>query len=295
MSATGGVPTIGRIGRAACLAGIALASFVPAVSGFVSAASARQVLVGGPVALATSATSGQPGAPVAALASATLEGCTTAVESAARSATFNGQMSAVPGSRRMAMQIAVQGEAPGESSFRTLAAAGLGGWRRSEVGVKIYKYVRQVTDLPAPGAYRAIVQFRWLSEKGRVIKRAVRRTAICVQPDERPRLLLAQVLAAPVPGTQLAAYRLVVRNDGHGPAGAFQVALSVNGVAQSPLSVASLGAGSRTVLDARGPLCAAGGRVEVVLDPGHLLSEAPGGGQSDTLPCPLAEPGSPTS
>jgi hypothetical protein len=283
-------PAIASIGCVVCLLGIGLVGLVPAASAQQVAGRSVARLAG-----AGGAVSGQPGAPAVALASATLEGCTTAAESSARAATFNGQMSAVPGTRRMAMQIAVQEEAPGEASFHTLPAAGLGGWRRSEAGVKIYKYVRQVTDLPAPGAFRAIVQFRWLGEKGHVIKRAVRRTAVCVQPDERPRLVVAQVLAAPVPGTQLANYRVVVRNDGHGPAGAFQVALSVNGVAQPPLSVTPLGAGSRTVLDARGPLCAAGGSVEVALDPGHLLSEAPGGGQSDTLPCPLAEPGVPTS
>jgi hypothetical protein len=188
----------------------------------------------------------------------------------------------------MAMQIAVQEEAPGDSAFHTLAAAGPSGWRRSEAGVKIYKYVRQVTDLPAPGAFRAVVLFRWIGEKGRVIKRTVRRTSVCVQPDERPKLVVDRVVASAVTGSPgRAVYRVVVRNDGHSSAGAFGVALSVGGVAQRPLSVPSLAPGARTVLETQGPTCTAGSQVEVALDPGHQVPEAPGGGQSDTLACPL--------
>jgi len=188
----------------------------------------------------------------------------------------------------MAMQIAVQEEAPGDSAFHTLAAASPSGWRRSEAGVKIYKYVRQVTDLPAPGAFRAIVLFRWIGEKGRVIKRAVRHTSVCVQPDERPKLVVDRVVASAVSGSPgLTVYRVAVRNDGHSSAGPFGVALSVGGVAQPPLSVTSLDPGARTVLEARGPTCTAGSQVEVTLDPSHQVPEAAGGGQSDTLPCPL--------
>lgn len=255
------------------------------------ATSARAVLGDAAAGSSGGSTSpnGQPtGSSTPALASATLEQCTTAVDPAARSVTFNGQMSAVPGARRMAMQIAVQEAVPGSAAFRTLAAAGPSGWRRSEAGVKIYKYVRQVTDLPAPGAFRAIVQFRWIGEKGRVIKRTVRRTPVCVQPDERAKLVVGQVFASPVPGgSGRAAYRIVVRNDGRGPAGAFGVALSVDGAAQPPLAVSSLAAGTRAVLEAQGPTCTAGRQVEVTLDPAHQVSEAAGGGQSDTLPCPL--------
>jgi hypothetical protein len=96
-------------------------------------------------------------------------------------------METVAGAHRMAMQIVVQEHVPGEVGFHTLTAAGVGTWQRSEVGVKIYKYVRQVTDLPAPGAFRALVIYHWLGEKGRVIKREERRTAVCRQPAAQPK------------------------------------------------------------------------------------------------------------
>jgi hypothetical protein len=119
--------------------------------------------------------------PVPAL-SATVEQCVTASTQAGRSVTFTGQMETIPGAHRMAMQIVVLEHAPGEAGFRTLTAAGSGTWQRSEVGLKIYKYERQVTDLPAPAGFRAIVEYRWLNEKGRTIRRDERRTPICRQP-----------------------------------------------------------------------------------------------------------------
>lgn len=275
---------IGRVASVACLLAAAAGPLYVATSARAEGGKGTSGSSGG-----STTTTGQPGAPSApSLASATLEQCVPAVDAAARSATFNGQMSIVPGTRRMAMQIVVQEEAPGDAAFRTLVAAGSSGWRRSEAGVKIYKYVRQVTDLPAPGAFRAIVLFRWIGDKGRVIKRTVRRTPVCVQPDQRAKLVVDRVTATAVAGSPgLTVYRIAVRNEGHGSAGAFGVALSVGGVPQPPLSVTSLDPGARAVLEARGPTCTAGSQVEVTLDPAHQVPEAPGGGQSDTLPCPL--------
>jgi hypothetical protein len=114
--------------------------------------------------------------------SANVEQCVTATTQAGRSVTFTGQMETLPGAHRMAMEIVVQEHEPGEPGFHTLAAAGPATWQRSEVGLKIYKYVRQVTDLPAPAAFRALVQYRWLDERDHVLRTTSRRTPICRQP-----------------------------------------------------------------------------------------------------------------
>jgi hypothetical protein len=83
---------------------------------------------------------------------------------------------------RMAILIEVQERMPGEELFHTISAPGLGVWRGSEPGVKIYKYVKQVTNLSSPADYRALVRFHWLDEEGHVIRRAERRTSKCAQP-----------------------------------------------------------------------------------------------------------------
>lgn len=114
--------------------------------------------------------------------SANVEQCVTATTQSGRSVTFTGQMETLSGAHRMAMEIVVQEHDPGETGFHTLAAAGPATWQRSEVGLKIYKYVRQVTDLPAPATFRALVQYRWLDERDHLLRTTSRRTPICRQP-----------------------------------------------------------------------------------------------------------------
>jgi hypothetical protein len=114
--------------------------------------------------------------------SATLEQCRPSSVPVQRSVTFAGQMVAVVGTQRMGMRIDLQERIPGEVAFHEVSAPGLGVWRSSEPGVRIYRYVKQITNLSAPAVYRAVVHFRWVGEKGRVLRRAELRTARCVQP-----------------------------------------------------------------------------------------------------------------
>jgi hypothetical protein len=140
-----------------------------------------------PLACCAPAPAQESGEQSAPAVSATVGECITASAATDRSVTFTGQMETVTGAHRMAMQIVVQERTHEEAGFHTLTAGGLGTWQRSEAGVKIYKYVRQVTDLPAPAAFRAIVEYRWLNEKGHVIRTDERRTSVCRQPAPHPK------------------------------------------------------------------------------------------------------------
>jgi hypothetical protein len=53
---------------------------------------------------------------------------------------------------------------------------------RSSPGVKTYRNFSKVTDLSAPATYRALVHYRWLGAKGRVLRTLDLRTARCEQP-----------------------------------------------------------------------------------------------------------------
>ena len=127
--------------------------------------------------IASSPASPPPPAPV----SASVEQCITAANQSERAATFVGQMTATSATQRMAIQIEIQERAPADIAFHTITAPGLGIWRQSETGVKIYKFVKQVTNLAAPAAFRAQVRYRWLDAHGRTIARAQRRTPVCQQ------------------------------------------------------------------------------------------------------------------
>jgi hypothetical protein len=113
---------------------------------------------------------------------ATLEQCVATGAQAERSATFTGEMTLIAGAAKMSMRIDVEERTPGEAEYRPLSAPGLGVWRAADPKVKVYKYLKQVTNLSSPAAYRGLVRFRWINSHGRVIKRAERLTARCLQP-----------------------------------------------------------------------------------------------------------------
>jgi hypothetical protein len=114
--------------------------------------------------------------------SATLTQCVTSVNQEERSATFAGEMSAVPGTVRMAIRIDVEQRLPHDDRFRPVLAPNVGAWRLSELKVKVFKYIKQVTSLDAPARYRATVHFRWIGAHGTTLRRAARMTKVCAEP-----------------------------------------------------------------------------------------------------------------
>ena len=122
------------------------------------------------------------------IAQAMLQQCVTAAAQSERSAVFSGEMNAIPDSTRMMMRIDVQEQLAGETLFHTIAAPALGVWRSSDADVRSYRFIRQVTNLGAPGFYRALVSFRWLNAKDHIIKTLAEHTPRCVQPVPAPAL-----------------------------------------------------------------------------------------------------------
>lgn len=116
-------------------------------------------------------------------AAATLEKCVTSANPLERYATFAGRMNAVAGSTGMAMRIGIEVRSTGEAFhlLESASAPGLGAWRSSEPGVKIFKDLKQVTNLSVPVDYRGVMHFRWTNAKGIVIKREMLRTPVCRQ------------------------------------------------------------------------------------------------------------------
>jgi hypothetical protein len=147
-----------------------------------AASSTQLVVLGG--ADATNTQSAQPTLATGKVsASASLAECATAtIPQTERAATFAGEMSAIPGSAHMEIRIDLEERVPGDLLYRTISAPGLGLWHSSAAGVKVFTHIQQVTNLSAPAFYRGVVRFRWLSAKGRLLKTAALRTAVCEQP-----------------------------------------------------------------------------------------------------------------
>lgn len=162
----------------------ALAPAAPAVADTTTSLSEATLL---PYATLAGAAVGQQSASSGekALASATLQQCATATApQTERSATFTGEMTAFGDTSRMELRIAVEELAPGETHYRTVSAPGLGVWQHSNVGVKSFTHIQQVTNLSSPALYRGAIRFRWLNAAGRILRTEELRTASCEQPSE---------------------------------------------------------------------------------------------------------------
>ena len=131
-------------------------------------AGALAALAAALLVLAPSGAAGvQPPASAAPLASgvgAALEACVTSVVQSERAATFSGEMTATAATAKMSMRIDLEERAPEEAEFHPVVESGLGVWRAADPKVKVYKYVRQVSNLGSPAAYRALVRFRWFND-----------------------------------------------------------------------------------------------------------------------------------
>jgi hypothetical protein len=130
--------------------------------------------------------------------SARLTSCTTGATGPDRAAVFTGSMPAVPGTQQMAMRFDLLQRRPGSPLFRRVAAPKLGAWERSRRDPTLPGYIvtKRVDGLAAPGAYRAVVRFRWYDAHGRVARHARRVTRACRQLDQRPDLTIGDVSVA---------------------------------------------------------------------------------------------------
>jgi hypothetical protein len=202
-------------------------------------------------------------------AKARLLSCQPALEQADRSATFEGDMRRHPGAVKLQMRFTLQARRSDRRGWVRVAAPGWDTWTTSDPGKLRYVYDKTIENLPAPGTYRSSIRFRWLDALGRTIASTRRVSPSCRQPDPRPDLELGQIAYAD------GAYSVPVRNDGRSLAGAFDVALSVDGAPQAPRTVTSLLAGERAVLSIEAPPCdGAGEGVRVSLDPDLAVDES---------------------
>ena len=236
--------------------------------------------------LATLALAGPASAAVVPVASAKLSACATGATPDARYALYKTSMEAVAGTQRMAVRFDLSVRATDAAPYTTATGPGLGAWISSAPGVDIFRYGKQVTNL-TPGTYRTVVSLRWTNAKGKVIALVKRTTAACVQPDTRPALSIGTLDFAKVADPTLLRYIVPVRNDGRSDAGPFDVALSIDGVVQDPVTVTGLAAGTTQTVTFVAPRCKGGADVRIQLDPGARIDEADRSDDVKMAGCPV--------
>jgi hypothetical protein len=220
---------------------------------------------------------------------AKLSSCLAGPEAGDRAAVFTGSMPALKGTRRMWMRFDLLARTGAAPDFATVKVPGLGVWQKSLPGRSGgFVFTQRVQALVAPGAYQALVRFRWYGSGGKLLRSAKRETSVCKQPDERPDLRPGLLTAVAGPGPDQATYSLGVSNDGRTPAGPFDVLLSVTGPDEPAQRVAGgVQAGARRTLTFVAPRCLPGSTVRLHVDARGEVDEVTEGDDVVARTCPL--------
>ena len=217
-------------------------------------------------------------------AAAALRECRTGVEPAQRYAIYRADALALgprkaPTTTRIWVRFDVF-----DAKGKKLVAEGLNTWIKSDKRVARFTFDKSVLQLPAPGAFRAVVRFRWY-RGSKLQKDTLKRTPACVHPDRRPDLVVGGVETTRQDDGQVR-YTLGLRNDGDGDAGPFDISLRVGGDELPKQTVSGLGAGARLSVDLVGRACRAKESIEVVIDPDDRVGEADESANVRVVKCP---------
>ena len=189
---------------------------------------------------------------------------------------FAASMPAQPGSAataHMAMRFELQQRGGGRGWLPVDGVPSFDRWEQSQPGRPGFVVTKKVKGLPVGGAYRAVVRFRWLDEKGAIVRVAKRVTAACPQPDTRPDL--TPIMPAIVLGTRsdLVVYRVTVKNQGLGAAASSAVTVEVNGTVQPAQRIDPLAPKTTVVVTFQAPRCETGSVVRFTVDSAAELVE----------------------
>ncbi|HEU4657769.1 MAG TPA: CARDB domain-containing protein [Capillimicrobium sp.] len=235
------------------------------------------------LALAAGALAGSAPAVAAPEVSVDVTDCRTAINALDRSVSFRGEMEAVPRTDRMAMRFELYVQEPADEDFVRVDGPGLGEWIRSASGVGKFIWTKQLTNLDVPAEYRARISFRWYDRSGDVIERAVRRTQVCRQADERPNLTLGRPAVEAGPQPDLVRYALPVRNTGKGDAPPFDVTLD----GKMPTTVSGLKVGDTQTVRFIAPRCSPGQALLFAADGDGLVEETDESDNALRVECPV--------
>lgn len=184
---------------------------------------------------------------------------------------YQARMQAVQGTSRMAVRIRLFERFPGER-FHRVDGEGLGSWKTSRAGVSGFRYRHRIRGLRSGATYRAVIDYRWYSTSGEIIRRARERSKACRQRG-LPNLRIGRIRLEPgdVDGTW--SYSVRVVNRGVAPAQNVSVLLRIDGeVVDDAETVEVLEPGEVRTVTFNGPQCRDG--LRVVVDPKDLVAES---------------------
>jgi hypothetical protein len=197
-----------------------------------------------------------------------------------RAAEFEARMGMVEDGVKMKMRFTLQARKPGKKTYKRVAAPGFSSWTTAAAGTSRYVFTRRVEGLIGPARYRALVRFRWIDARGKVILTAKRHSKACWQPDHRPNL---KVKALSREGKRR--YVALVANNGRTATGPFDLQVAVGDTLLDPVPVLGLEPGTQTLVTVRGPVCTTGTSLTATADPLNRVDERNENDNAFTVPC----------
>jgi hypothetical protein len=199
--------------------------------------------------------------------------CMHGLQPTDRSVTFEGRIAAIPHAQKMQMRFTLQARTP-DAGWAKVPAAGFGTWITAPRGLGLFLYDKTVDQLLAPASYRAVVDYRWRSAAGRVIRRARVTSRSCHQPDPRPELTAAALAVQPAAEPGKRRYTATLVNAGRGDAGPFEVDFTREGALLASRQIGGLAAGQRRTVAVPAVACTPGEQIAVVVDATHEVDES---------------------
>jgi len=204
------------------------------------------------------------------------------VTSSDRAATFYGRLDALPGTSKMQIRFQLLQRLGVDASWTKLDVPALRAWHTSQAGVKRFGWKQTVDNLRAGAAYKARVQYRWLTATGAVLDSAVRETPVCRGP--LPNIVVGDLSTRPGPTSDTVTYRVGISNRGKVDADEVDVQMSVDKAILDTVTISHLAVGDQRTVSFTGPACRHGVRVKA--DPGNSIGESIEDDNSQLFSCP---------
>ena len=204
------------------------------------------------------------------------------VTTADRAATFYGRMDTIPGASKMQIRFQLQERLGRDDTWNKLDVPALRQWHTSQAGVRRFGWKQTVDALRVGGAYKARVQYRWLSATGSIVDSFARDTPICRGP--LPNIAVGDLAVKPGQTADTRIYRVTISNKGKVDADEVDVQLSVDKAILDTVTMSSLRAGESRTVSFNGPACRRAIRVKA--DPGNSIGETIEDDNSQLFTCP---------
>jgi CARDB len=222
--------------------------------------------------------------------------CQRALDPGQRTVSVTAVMRHVTHTRRLEVRFVLLSKSAG-TAFAVVNGTGLGTWVSptdpASLGTRpgdVWRLSHPVADLPAPATYRFVVTFKWIGDKGRVIRTEIRESRTCYQPELRPDLVAESFTAQTIanhPKKNL--YSAVIKDTGLTGAGPFQVQFTF-GTDVVDHTVEHINAHAEKTFTFTGPICDSSAPPTMTIDPDQQVDVYSRTNTSLSATCPAPTP-----